>query len=267
MSDQLPLIKGGNCRSHFSSERHIDVQCGMHIHFHMEIVIVTKGTLNMVIGSEEHEIQTHQIIFVPPLIPHSFISKKPNHCHVIMFSEEFVPAFFDHYQRHPIKINPIKISEECFLLTDRNLPKQLNHPDLLTAQATVLPLCLEITKQCERFDANTRSSNVFINALEYINLHYSEELSLKKVARAIGVHPVTLSKRFSKHSTVNFSSYLNFLRCTHAAEIIRSNGSTITEVAYSVGFNTIRSFNRAFKETFGVTPSTYKKSPSSFYHN
>ena len=81
----------------FLSERHIDVECVVHIHATMEIVIVNEGTLTMTVGGNEYDIPRGCGLFIPPFSPHTFHSKEPNLCHVFMFSDVLVPYFFDFF--------------------------------------------------------------------------------------------------------------------------------------------------------------------------
>ncbi len=250
---------------HFCSQRHVNVNCHLHLHFHMEIILVTEGTLNMTVAHQEYSISAGYGLFVPALTDHSFHSKSPNKCHVLMFSDELIPSFFEGYGKNLLSAHLFCVPKECQKLVEKYLPNERNRSDDLKALAVLAPLCIEIREQCQRQTDDFFLDDQFVKALEFINLHFDEELSLQKVAKEVGLHPVTLSKKFSKHSTVNFNSYLNYLRCTHAAMMIEKKKETISEIAFAVGFGSISSFNRAFKETFGVTPSSYKKSPSSYY--
>ena len=101
-------------------------------------------------------------------------------------------------------------------------------------------------------------SGILEKILGYIDAHFREELTLETVARAVGVHPVTLSKSFSKLAGVGFHDYLQYSRCSYAANLIRTSELNLSEIAYESGFGSIRSFNRAFRTVFRVTPTQYR---------
>ena len=64
---------------------------------------------------------------------------------------------------------------------------------------------------------------------------------------------------FTKNCEMSFTRYVNLLRCTYAAERIRGEKErTLSEIAYEVGFGSIRNFNRAFFSCFGMTPKDYR---------
>jgi len=56
---------------------------------------------------------------------------------------------------------------------------------------------------------------------------------------------------------VNYVRYLNITRVSQAAEQLSNGGKSITQIAMDCGFNSVRSFNRTFKEIMGCTPSDY----------
>ncbi len=249
----------GNVQYLFASARHTNVQCATHMHVTMEIVMVTHGCLTMTIDGKSYHIQQGQGAFVPPFATHSFTSAEENRCHVLMFSKILVPYFMESLQYNAPQTHVFPVSRSCMEIAEECLPHTKNAPDCITAQAVLAPLCLQIQKHCQ-FNKRTKPlQDTLTIALEYMDHHFTEELTLTNVAQAIGVHPVTLSKLFSRHCGVNFNFYLQYLRCSHAANLIKSKQISFSDAALSSGFGSIRSFNRAFQSIYGLTPSQYRR--------
>lgn len=64
----------------------------------------------------------------------------------------------------------------------------------------------------------------------------------------------------------NFNDFLNQYRVNEACEILTDpaqNKKTILEIAYSLGYQSIGPFNKAFRELKGTTPTTYRKTQNS----
>ena len=246
----------------FASARHINVECNSHMHDNMEIIIVNEGILCMTVGGINYSVPRGHGVFVPPFAAHSFRSEEENECHVIMFSKSLVPYFYDLLGSHEPSRHIFAVSEPAYNLTEEILPNKNNTTDYICAQALLAPLCRDIYLQCEFKKTKVPLDDSLSTAMEYMETHFAEELELSRVAKAVGQHPTTLSKAFSKKAGVKFNFYLQYIRCYHAAELIKSGEVGITEAAYVSGFGSIRSFNRAFLNVYGVTPTQYKQGGS-----
>lgn len=254
------LLHDGNIKYLFAFSRGTDVVCVTHLHCSMEIVIVTQGCLSMEIAGRSYRIPKGFAAFVPPLEPHMFQSDSHNQCLVLMFSKELVMYFYDFIKDKFPQNHMFELSEESMMLAERILPYESDSGDYIQAQAVLAPLLYEIHQKCNFAQRQTSLDDVFFTAVEYMNQHFTESISLKSVAKAVGIHPVTLSQKFATRAKTNFNLYLNFLRCSYAATLIKSCSLTFAEVAYTSGFGSIRSFNRVFLSMFGMTPTQFKTS-------
>jgi YesN/AraC family two-component response regulator len=243
----------------FTSARHTDVECVLHINIYAEIVIVTSGVLNMTVGRNAYSISEGEAVFVTPFEPHSFHSEKNNKCHVLMFSKELVPHFFEFLNKRVPKNHLFSLSLPSLALAEKILPKSYNNVGFIEALAVLAPLVYDIRSQCE-FTDGEYNLELIETALAYIDAHFKEALSLTSVAAAIGIHPVTLSKLFSSKTGVGFNFYLKYVRSSYAAKLIKSGDLSFSEIAYEAGFSCIRTFNRSFFEIYGKTPTEYKAS-------
>ena len=57
----------------------------------------------------------------------------------------------------------------------------------------------------------------------------------------------------------NISEFIRTIRLKAAAEMMETDQKSIADIRMSVGFNNRQSFNKAFKNHFGVTPTQFKK--------
>ena len=62
------------------------------------------------------------------------------------------------------------------------------------------------------------------------------------------------SRFFKKISGMTFSQYLNHIRVNKAIDLIRSGEQSMTEISRLCGFDTIRNFNRVFRQITGYSP-------------
>jgi AraC-like DNA-binding protein len=95
-------------------------------------------------------------------------------------------------------------------------------------------------------------------AFEYIEENYHRQISLVDAAKAAGFSEYHFSRVFKKVTEKNFHTYLNEYRIKKAEKLLFDE-VTIAEAAYASGFNSIVTFNRAFKLVKGCSPSEYIK--------
>ncbi|MFS6559563.1 helix-turn-helix domain-containing protein, partial [Parabacteroides distasonis] len=93
-----------------------------------------------------------------------------------------------------------------------------------------------------------------------VDEHYSEELTLQRVADAAGISPGYLSTSFPQVCGKGFIDYLNQVRIEHACAYLKQKYFKTYEIAYKVGFKDEKYFTRVFKKLMGMTPNEYKKS-------
>ena len=84
-------------------------------------------------------------------------------------------------------------------------------------------------------------------------------MTLHTLSEALSVSPSHLSHTFSRRLHTNLRAYVNALRADQACTLLRSTGFSVTRIAYECGFETQRTFNRAFREQCGLSPSEYRR--------
>jgi AraC-like DNA-binding protein len=91
--------------------------------------------------------------------------------------------------------------------------------------------------------------------------HYLEmDLTLGELAAAIGATPRDLSEAINGEGGVSFYDFVNAYRVAAAKRLLLdAPGEKVLSVAYQSGFNSKSTFNKAFKEATGQSPSEFRK--------
>lgn len=95
--------------------------------------------------------------------------------------------------------------------------------------------------------------------LEYIEQHYDQPLSLKDMANHFHFNPSYLSSYFTSHNKEGFVEYLNKIRTDKAAELLRKDEDSISEISGKVGYSDHSYFCKVFKKMTGLSPSQYRR--------
>lgn len=91
--------------------------------------------------------------------------------------------------------------------------------------------------------------------------YFDPGLDLEAVVQAAGVNRNKVNEILKAELGFTFTGYLNKLRLTEAARLLAEKGSaTVSEVAYTVGYNNASYFNKLFRQEYGCTPKAFRAS-------
>src|ERR1700726_4815260 len=91
-------------------------------------------------------------------------------------------------------------------------------------------------------------------ARKFIELHSGEQLSLSKVAQAVNITPGHLSEKFKQVTKMKFVDYVARTRFEKAYRLLQNPNLRVSEIAFTVGFQSLSQFNRVFKALAGKSP-------------
>ena len=111
---------------------------------------------------------------------------------------------------------------------------------------------------------NRRNREDSINKIKeitnYLDKHYTENLTLAAVAEQFHYTSAHLSRLFKKHIGINFHDHLQYLRLMNCVEMMKIHPEMqFTVIALNNGFPNIKSFIETFKRFYGCTPSAWMK--------
>jgi len=95
-------------------------------------------------------------------------------------------------------------------------------------------------------------------AIEYIEDNLSGEISLDAAARYAGCSVWEYQRLFSFLAQIPVGEYIRRRRLTLAAQDITSGNEKLISIALRYGYDSQAAFTRAFKQLFGVTPSSVR---------
>lgn len=96
-------------------------------------------------------------------------------------------------------------------------------------------------------------------AIAFLREHFAEPLCLADVARAAALSKFHLCRLFRRETGVSFRDYLRALRIERAKVLLADRRASVTEIAYSVGFNDTSRFDKSFSRSVGMSPTRYRR--------
>jgi two-component system response regulator YesN len=141
-----------------------------------------------------------------------------------------------------------------------NLYKMVEKCDNLSDLNSVLKDAAKQTVAKVHSYNNNNMKLLLRRAVDYIENHYMEQVTLSQVAEKLYVSNFYLSRMFKKELGINFIDYLNKLRIEKAKKLLSDAKYKTYEVAEAVGVPNSHYFSKLFRKYVGMTASEYRES-------
>lgn len=103
-----------------------------------------------------------------------------------------------------------------------------------------------------------RHQRLIGKVMQYMQKHYSEQLTLQDLSKVVYLSPFYFSHVFKEQTGMTFVGYIANLRLSSAKQLLRETLLPIAQIAEQVGYNEVNYFSRVFKKVEGLTPTEYR---------
>lgn len=232
-----------------------------HLHRDPELVCVLEGAVEAVIEDRTETVRAGQFALILPNQVHTFRTPEFSRARVIVFSEEYVREFRKSLGDREGKTSGFTMPEgDRALFLER---MTLTPPHRMDICACLALACGAYLKEKERegmIPARRKKEDLMHKILSYIAGHYTENVTLTAMAEALGYEEHYLSRCFHRLFRKNFKQFVNEYRIYHARQLLSDSDDrrTLTEIAFSSGFQSVRNFNRVYRDLMGCEPRRQK---------
>lgn len=95
--------------------------------------------------------------------------------------------------------------------------------------------------------------------VQYLESNFTREISREGLAEMLAIHPDYLGKLFKVYIGKSMNEYINELRIRRSIELLKLGESSVIDIAFSVGYENLSTYYRAFQSVTGRKPSDYLK--------
>lgn len=233
----------------------------VHIHDDIEIVHILSGDRMAIIESREYYEPEGSLTVIFPFQRHGYRTLNGGQHNVICIDPQYLFGYserlFSFMPSDPV-LRADELGERAAALLsvimDRSRPRdKVQTNALITALLPELfgPLGLR-----QRADFSL-SGEILPLVMEHCR---EPSFSLLALSRFTGIGERTLSGFFSKSFGMSFGNFIRKYRLNLACSLLRGpQRVTVTEIAYDCGFSSVRTFNRCFREEYGMSPSRFSE--------
>lgn len=242
------------------SLRETEINCRMHINSELEIVFVHSGKLTVHLGSGRSVILLeNQATVILPYRLHGFETHDNASVTVYMFSNQLSYSFFCSYHNKRVK-NDICILDDATLRYIKAATDGIRNE---TANIYLVKSLLYTFFSCYVQDnvfTEMSGDEVLVNRIiEYIYSCIDGEITSDEIAKEFRINHSQINDVFLDYVGLKFKDFVNSIRIERAINLLNNKNMNITEIAYSCGFESIRTFNRIFMKHTGYTPSEFRR--------
>lgn len=130
--------------------------------------------------------------------------------------------------------------------------------DLSSESALLHALAMLGDRQLMHAKQAQRQDETVSKIQKYLDDHFAEpDLSLERIAHALGYNAKYISTLFKKHFQIGASEYLRILRIQHACTLMQQGFTSIKDIALLCGFEDSLHFSKVFKSKMSESPRSY----------
>lgn len=153
----------------------------------------------------------------------------------------------DDYLTKPFSVERLHLRIAKFIeWAQRSHQRFVQKPDIEPREITITPLDEQFLQK----------------AIDEVNNHLQDaDFSVEEFANLVNMSRSQLYKKLVAVTGKSPLDFVRTMRMKRARQLLEKSQLQVSEVAYQVGFNTLKTFTENFKQEFGMTPSEFRKEP------
>lgn len=253
--------KENNLEIHVKKNRHFIP----HIHNSFECILVDTGSLELGIGTELYHMEPGDFAVVFPGLIHHYQSFGEVSGHgIYLLGSPAICGTNLEVMQSSMPLFPVVSAADLDPDISYMMKRLVN--ELGSGEASfiskyyvqiILARYIQAVDLTER--PRTSDGDLVYRVVSYVAAHFTEEITLTGMASDLYVSPFELSRLFAATFHMNFNSYVNENRLDYAAALLSQTDEPITDIMFTSGFGSQRTFNRVFREKYHMTPREYRQ--------
>ena len=243
---------------------------GPHSHERIEINFVKRGHCRLLLkDDEEMEFAEGEMMIITPNVMHRFEAGTDG-CTLMQleFRSEMLSAvgmnenldswlsdcgfLVDNHNKVIRIVDNAQIERTVLLIIQELEHKALHYEQMVMMHYSELFILLMRTTGDPFF--GVADNAILRKAIEYMNLHFRETVTIEDVAEHCGTGDRNLRRIFATHCGKTPLQYLNGLKMSAAIDLLYNSNLSVKEVCYRCGFQSPQYFSRLYRRHTGRLP-------------
>lgn len=231
-----------------------------HLHEAVEVYYFLEGESLVQCGTEKYRLSAGDLFIAFPNQIHGYEESKHIHGYIMILQPK---VWLKPYYKQLTEKLPVQPFLKKGSFEHTGIPELLDMAcrDQETVSREVLQgyFAVIFGKLLSLLNLTDSENDALQRVLLFIHDHYKEPISRKDIARAAGYTESHVSHLFSATMRTSLPDYINALRVEDAKELLKETDLSVSQIAATLGFGSIRNFGRAFQKFTSTTPKDYRK--------
>lgn len=230
-----------------------DLRFHPHLHHSFEFIFVEEGTLEVQVSDRVFPLGGGEAALILPDQLHAYRTPAHSASYLCVFSCDYLYDFAAAVRGREA-VCPRFTPEDPACISYLSAPGR----NRFQTKSVLYDIAGQFLAACPLVPAAPDRYGLLGQVIAYAQEHFREPVTLHTAAAALGYHYNYLSGYLGRNLGMGFSALVNRYRVDLACEQLENTDIPITGIAAGCGFDTVRTFNRQFREIIGVTPTAFR---------
>ena len=220
-----------------------------------EFYYVESGKATFTIGQNNVVAETSSVVFIPSLMPYSYVADKDTHVWRFCISERYFADFYECYPNKSLSnyLSDKSVNEKIYrYVFDEFNNRNLTELEKIAVTNYVLG---KFTAHYGVIEKEIYGDSQVADIIRYIYNNFEKDITLDSLAKEFCASKMVLSRKISKYIGVDLRKFISDVRVQAYMKMRndkRYASVSSVELAYRCGFNSYGTFYRAYKRRIGV---------------
>jgi len=252
-----------------------------HWHEEIELIYVIEGTLQVGLNNEVFSLKPKDILVIGAREIHHFLQQTKWSKSIfiqfglalfdsfsMMIGDRWFSSFFIGHAEEGLHIGEYSVhhalESQILSIAEEYKNREEGYQMALKARLYDLMVILLRRLPMEEYSPERRQKQLqklerLEKVFQYVEQNYERNISLREISRVANFSVYHFTRFFKEATGITFGQFLTSYRLRKAEQYLRDTEDLVVEVALKAGFNSIKTFNRVFKQHKGCAPSVYRK--------
>jgi AraC-like DNA-binding protein len=231
-------------------------QRGRALHHRFVLILALETSVTVAVDDRAIRLNPNEGLLVLPFQFHDYIEPEREELRWLFITFDMIDvAPLQPLRFRPFVVTPV-VRQTCGELVEAYLTR--GEGDLTSLLLAVLLQRIRQAEPILRRHIKPPAAPGLIMQVNQLAQSKDEPLSVKEIARSLGISSSHLRARFRASCGVSLGRHLRRLRLEKACGLLRLSQRRVTEIAELCSFTSIYSFSRAFHTAYGVSPMAYR---------